>query len=151
MLCVYLSLAACIGFKQPPAPEQAKSLPPDTSALLICKQAASYAGKQVGDGHCVSLIKRCSGSPDTVYWRPGRKVLGQSLAPGTVIATFKNNRYPNRQGYHAAIYIRQDEYGIWVWDQWLGKPVHQRLIRTRNDKASASNTAQAYRVVELRN
>ena len=51
-------------------------------------------------------------------------------------------------GYHAAIYIRHDQNGIWVWDQWVGKPVHQRLIRIRYDQATASNSAQAYRIVK---
>ncbi len=71
-----------------------------------------------------------------------------TLAPGTIIATFRNGRYPNQTGWHAAIYIKHDKNGIWVWDQWLGTPVHKRLIRTRYDGATAANTAQAYRIVE---
>jgi len=151
-----LSLSACVVIKQPLPGKPSDSIPSSTQQAysdntLICQRANNYAGKQVGDGQCVSLIKLCSDAPDTNHWRPGKKVLGQSLAPGTVIATFKNNRYPNQPGYHAAIYIRQDQYGIWVWDQWVGKAVHKRLIRIRKDKASASNTAQAYRVVKLPN
>jgi len=114
---------------------------------LICQSASDYKDRIVGDGHCVSLIKRCSGAPPTKFWRAGAPVLASDLTPGTVIATFKNNRYPSHTGHHAAIYIEHDERGIWVWDQWVGKPVHRRLIRTRSDNASAGNTAQAYRVV----
>jgi hypothetical protein len=114
---------------------------------LVCHSASNYKGRVVGDGHCVSLIKRCSGAPPTKLWRAGAPVLTSDLPPGTVIATFKNNRYPSHTGHHAAIYIRHDENGIWVWDQWIGKPVHRRLIRTRTDNASAGNTAQTYRVV----
>jgi hypothetical protein len=116
---------------------------------LVCWSAASYKNQTVGDGHCISLIKHCTGAPSTRYWRPGASVMNSALTAGTVIATFKNNRYPNRSGHHAAIYIEHDENGIWVWDQWLGKPVHRRLIRSRLDNASASNTAQAYRVVKI--
>jgi len=76
-------------------------------------------------------------------------VLGNTLEPGSIIATFEGGRYPNRRGHHAAIYIEQDENGIWVWDQWVGKAVHKRLIRWRDDSAPASNTAQAYRVVTI--
>lgn len=120
-----------------------------SSASLICANAADYQDQVVGDGHCVSLIKQCTNAPQTTQWQAGKKVLGQALAPGSIIATFKNGKYPNKRGYHAAIYIEQTPQGIWVWDQWVGKPVHKRLIRYRKDKASASNTAQAYRVVRI--
>ncbi len=117
---------------------------------LICDRPSKYKGKVIGDGHCVSLIKQCSGAPSTRHWRPGSQVLSlEKLAAGTVIATFKGNTYPNVSGWHAAIYISHDKDGILVWDQWKGKRVHKRLIRTRNDNASAGNTAQAYRVVRL--
>ncbi len=121
-----------------------------SNAYLICQSASNYSGQVVGDGHCVSLIKRCSGAPTTESWYPGEKVLDSSIPPGTVIATFDNGRYPNRTGHHAAIYIGQDDRGIWVWDQWVGKPVHKRLIRIRGDNANAGNTAQAYRVVQTK-
>jgi hypothetical protein len=64
-----------------------------------------------------------------------------------VIATFRGDRYPSVTGYHAAIYIKQDEQGIWVWDQWQGKAVHKRLIPWHNPGATAANTGTAYRVV----
>ena len=116
---------------------------------FICPDAGRYAGQVVGDGHCVSLIKLCSGAPHTNAWKPGPRVMPNRLRPGTIIATFENGRYPSYTGYHAAIYISHDEDGIWVWDQWIGKPVHRRLIRTRHDGAPASNTAQEYRIVTV--
>ena len=122
---------------------------PEMSASFVCENPSKYKGQVVGDGHCVSLIKLCSSIPHTPAWRPSTKVLGNSLPRGSIIATFKNGRYPNRTGYHAAIYIEQDSRGIWVWDQWLGKPVHKRLIRRRDDGATANNSAEAYRVVRL--
>ena len=120
-------------------------------ANYICQQPEHYSGQVIGDGHCVSFIKFCANAPQTRLWSPGKKVLSLpqgSIKPGSIIATFKNGIYPSVSGYHAAIYIDHDERGIWVWDQWLGKPVHKRLIRTRYDNATASNTAQAYRLVE---
>ncbi len=124
--------------------------PTNPSSHLVCHDAQRYANQVVGDGHCVSLIKQCSKAPDTRFWKPGRTVLDQAQLPsGTIIATFKNGRYPNRSGYHAAIYIRHDSNGIWVWDQWLGKAVHQRYIRVRSDGATANNTAQAYKTVRV--
>ncbi|MBX2848103.1 MAG: BPSL0067 family protein [Acidiferrobacterales bacterium] len=113
----------------------------------ICTNAQAYQGQVIGDGHCVSFIKYCSGAPNTIDWHPGEKVWKNDIRPGTIIATFKNNRYPNKTGYHAAIYIEQDAQGIWVWDQWQGKAVHKRLIRWRQDNAADGNTAQSYRTV----
>lgn len=143
--CAFLgSLVACVSNRI--THNERHALTPD----LICPDARQYRDRVVGDGHCVSLIKRCSGAPDTIDWRPGATVLNADLPAGTIIATFKGDRYPSRRGYHAAIYIEQDERGIWVWDQWVGKPVHRRLIRIRQDGALPSNSAQAYRVVKLR-
>jgi len=117
---------------------------------LVCQSPERFKGRVVGDGHCVSLIKRCTQAPLTAQWRPGNKVIDSNILPGTVIATFKNGRYPNVSGHHAAIFIKQDKSGIWVWDQWLGKPVHQRLIRRRPlNESTPGNTAQFYRVVKL--
>ncbi len=117
---------------------------------LVCNTPDRFKGQVIGDGHCVSLIKHCTQAPVTSRWRPGDSVIGSKVLPGTVIATFKNGRYPNVTGHHAAIFIEQDDRGIWVWDQWLGKPVHKRLIRKRPiNEATPGNTAQFYRVVKL--
>ena len=110
---------------------------PDYRRPLICSQPERYVGQVVGDGHCVSLIKRCAQAPLTSFWRPGARVKDARPRPGTIIATFENGRYPNRTGHHAAIYISQDAQGIWVWDQWIGTPVHKRLIRFSQGPGSA--------------
>ena len=128
--------------------KKTKSL--NNQTQLICKNAERFQGQVIGDGHCVTLIKLCSNSPNTKQWRAGKKVFGADLASGTVIATFKNDRYPSKTGYHAAIYIDQDKDGIWVWDQWVGKPVHKRLIRWRQ-YGPASNNGNEYKVVKLTN
>lgn len=112
-----------------------------------CLNALDYAGQIVGDGHCVSLIRSCTELGSTSNWRPGKRVRGANLPRGTIIATFDKNKYPNKTGFHAAIFIEHHANGFWVWDQWQGMPVHKRLIRYRQDGAPASNSAQAYRVV----
>lgn len=136
---IMLALGGCVH-----APE------PKSKSSYRCDSAHQLADRVIGDGQCVSLIKRCSGAPNTVLWKPGRKVLNHTMGDipiGSIIATFRNGRYPSRQGYHAAIYISHDQQGIWVWDQWVGKAVHKRFIRTRSDRADPSNSAQAYRLV----
>lgn len=154
LLAILLIISACTSapkINKNKSNSTPKAYNPKPDQQYQCNNASSFAGRKIGDGTCVSLIKHCSNAPDTRYWKAGEKVL--SLSPGTipfgtVIATFKNGKYPNMTGYHAAIYIRHDQNGIWVWDQWVGKPVHQRLIRIRYDQATASNSAQAYRIVK---
>ena len=112
-----------------------------------CQNPESYRHQVVGSGYCVALLQRCSRIPLTKLWRQGPKVKGRELLPGTIIATFKNGRYPNVTGYHSASYISQNERGIWVWDQWQGQPVHKRLIRFKSGRGIASNDGDAYSVV----
>ena len=116
---------------------------------IYCANPQRYAGQAVGSGHCVALIQTCSPAPHTKYWRPSIPVKGNVISPGSIIATFKNGRYPNKSGYHAAIYISQNKQGIWVWDQWVGKPVHKRLIRFKGGKGSASNDGDRYKLVRF--
>lgn len=131
----------------PDLPESGYTSPLANLTAHVCQNAGRYRGRVVGDGHCVSLIRLCSSAPVTRDWRPGELVNRINPPAGTIIATFEGERYPSVTGHHAAIFIEQDERGIWVWDQWVGKPVHRRLIRFRDDSATASNTAQRYRVV----
>ena len=114
-----------------------------------CSNAVDRQKRVIGDGNCVALIRSCSDAPHTSQWRAGQQVTKTKMEAGTIIATFKNGKYPNTSGWHAAIFIEQDQTGIWVWDQWVGKPVHRRLIRFRetSEHAAAANTAQAYSVV----
>jgi hypothetical protein len=36
--------------------------------------------------------------------------------------------YTSKTGNYAAIYLSQDDRGIWLYDHWRGQPVHKRLI-----------------------
>lgn len=141
LLVLMLLLSACVTNSTTP------NSTAQSSIELVCREAHQWRGQIVGDGHCVSFIKRCTKAPRTANWRPGEIVQGRELVPGTIIATFDGQNYPSRTGYHAAIYISQDKSGIWVWDQWQGKPVHQRLIRWHNRFASNANKGSSYRVV----
>jgi len=78
-----------------------KNLVDPDLTLFNCANVHIYEHTVVGDGHCVSLIKQCSGAPNTSHWRPGPLVNESDVAKGTIIATFQNGRYPNRTGYHA--------------------------------------------------
>ncbi len=113
----------------------------------ICEDAPVYIGKSIGDGECVDLIKLCSNAPLTRYWKPGDYVFGSDIPAGTAIATFRKGKYPNRSGYHAAIYSHQDNNGIYAWDQWRGQPVHLRYIKARQKHKDAGNDASRYRVI----
>ena len=109
----------------------------------------SYKGKAVGDGQCVAFVRECAKATATDTWKEGKKVRGNTIAKGTVIATFKDGKYPNAgTGNHAAIYESQTKDGIYVWDQWKGHSVARRLIRFKGGKGSPSNDGDAFSVVE---
>jgi hypothetical protein len=61
-------------------------------------------------------------------------------------------RYTSESGNHAAIYLYQDDRGIWVYDQWRGQPVHKRLIRFEGGSGSKwggkSNDGRRFAVIE---
>lgn len=111
-----------------------------------------YHGKVVGSGHCVALVRGCSGLPPTAGWRRGDPVRGSDCAPATVIATFDSdgsygNHIDGRS--HAAILLAENTDGLLVIDQWLGQPVHQRTIRFRDGAGDAANDGDRYYVVEV--
>ena len=93
------------------------------------------------------------GNP-TLAWQEGAEVRGYPhIARGTAIATFESDgSYTSESGNHAAIYLYQDERGIWVYDQWQGQPVHKRLIRFEGGSGSKwgskSNDGRRFAVIE---
>jgi hypothetical protein len=117
---------------------------------------------KVGTKQCVALIQHyLAGLGPSFAWKEGGAVYGnQQIAPGTVIATFVNGRYPNHpHGNHAAFFLRQGVHGFWVMDQWANdnvKPkVSSRFIRIKGAKKlldgrwpEGGNNAYAYSIVE---
>jgi hypothetical protein len=111
-----------------------------------------HHGKVIGTGHCVPFVREVTGAPITTQWRRGDPVKGSNLAPGTAIATFdRNGRYANATdgSSHAAVFIKEVENGIFVVDQWVGQPVHQRFIRFRDGGGHAANDADRFYVIEM--
>lgn len=124
----------------------------------------SLQGKhKVGSKQCVALIQHYTAVGTTTTWKAGAKVLGNmSISKGIAIATFVNEKYPNRpHGNHAAFYLGQDAMGIWVMDQWaddIKKPtISRRYIRKRggiNRDGSyphGGDNAEAYSIIEKDN
>ena len=119
----------------------------NSNPIYVCEDISRFVDKQVGSGECVDLLKACANTPHTYQWQKGKTVWGNSIPTGTAIATFKQSKYPNKSGYHAAIYVSQNEKGLYVWDQWHGKNVHLRLIRFNNSKKEPGNDATRYSVI----
>lgn len=115
------------------------TVPAPASAALTVGQgyvAASpsqWLGQSVGTGQCVAYVQTASGAPLTSAWQRGARAKGNLfLASGSAIATFDaNGTYGNHTNgtSHAAIFLAQDSTGLAVYDQWLGQPVHHRIIR----------------------
>ena len=114
---------------------------------------SGYAGRSVGNGQCVALVREVTGLPATAAWRRGESVRdAASVAKGTAIATFDaDGRYGNHTDgrSHAAILIARHADGLLVWDQWTGQPAHQRMIRYRGGQGGAVNDADQYHVVTI--
>jgi hypothetical protein len=67
------------------------------------------------------------------------------------IATFDpNGRYGNHTDgrSHAAILIATQSDGLRAIDQWVGQPVHNRLIRFKDGEGDPVNDGDAYYVIE---
>jgi hypothetical protein len=120
----------------------------------IASRPDALEGRVVGAGYCVDLVKAAAGVPRTAAWQKGAEVLGnRQIAQGTAIATFESDgSYTSESGNHAAIYLYQDDRGIWVYDQWQGQPVHKRLIRFDGGSGgkwgSKSNDGTRFAVIE---
>jgi hypothetical protein len=108
----------------------------------------------IGAGYCVDFVKAAAGVPRTAAWQEGAEVRGNpDIVRGTAIATFEpDGSYTSESGNHAAIYLSQDDHGIWVYDQWRGQPVHKRLIRFEGGsgakQGSKSNDGRRFAVIE---
>ena len=100
-------------------------------------------------GQCVSYVTTvCPTIPvATSKWKKGVQVKGNSaLAEGTAIATFDTD---GKYKGHAAIYVKQDDTGIHVYDQWItgaGKGVGPRVLKW--DGVGVSNNGSGFHVVE---
>lgn len=107
------------------------------------------------DGECVALVQAVTSVGPTSGWRPGPRVVDLSfLNPGTVIANFVGGRFPNRHGYHAALFIEFGPRGmssgrpstIRVMDQFRGRRpnlVKSRDIYARGDKSHSAGNPYA--------
>jgi len=125
-----------------------------TNGPYIAARPEAFEGRVIGAGYCVDFVKAAAGVPLTAAWQEGAEVRGNSnIARGTAIATFESDgSYTSESGNHAAIYLYQDDRGIWVYDQWRGQPVHKRLIRfeggTGGKWGSKSNDGRRFAVIE---
>jgi hypothetical protein len=127
---------------------------PAADGPYIAAHPEAFEGRVIGAGHCVDLVKAAAGVPRTALWQEGAEVRGNPhIAPGAAIATFgSDGSYTSESGNHAAIYLYQDDHGIWVYDQWQGQPVHKRLIRFEGGsgakRGSKSNDGRRFAVIE---
>ena len=133
---------------QPPASA------PRAGGPYLAAGPEAFEGRVVGAGQCVDFVKAAAGAPRTAAWQEGAKVHGNPhIARGTAVATFESDgSYTSESGNHAAIYLYQDDRGIWVYDQWRGQPVHKRLIRFEGGSGAKfgtkSNDGRRFAVIE---
>ena len=108
---------------------------------MVARPPSHASERHAGATTCLTFTPRSKISKDTIssaltnvscWSRPTRKrrepltgsrasrSRGNLLLPkGTAIATFTDGAYKNRpHGNHAALYLSQDQGGLWVIDQW---------------------------------
>jgi glycerol kinase len=74
-----------------------------------------------------------------------------NMPVGTCIATFHDRgHYENDTAgkSHAAVLIAVQSDGILAWDQWVGHPVAQRVIRWRQGASDKVNDGDAFHAIE---
>jgi hypothetical protein len=87
---------------------------------------------------CVEFVRQTTGAPSTPNWRPGAQVKGTAGIPaGAAIANFNGINYLS----HAAIYLSQDDAGIWVLDQWnaQGHVAKRQIFYPKNGVVRANS------------
>jgi len=118
---------------------------------FVADDPKQHIGTVVSNGHCMRHVQVVAGVPHSSTLRRGDPVRGSNCAPGTVIGTFDaDDRYANATdgSSHVAIFLAETEEGLLVIDQWVGQPVHERLIRFRDGEGSAVNDGSRFYVVE---
>lgn len=106
-----------------------------------------------GNAECVEFIKQALGAPATALWREGAKITkgDATIFPGTAIATFVDGKFSHlgAGNQHAAIYLSQDQLGIWVLDQFKKQgSVGKRNIKWVPTLPGKSNDGNAFSVLE---
>ena len=117
----------------------------------VAQSPESYENEVVGNGQCVAFVQKASGAPLTSSWTKGALAKNSHIAKGTAIATFDpDGSYGNHTDgrSHAAIFVEQQSAGLLVWDQWVGHPVSQRVIRFRNGSGKPVNDGDQFYVIE---
>lgn len=117
----------------------------------VATDPASYAGRVVGSGQCVSYVRKAApGLPETTRWMQGPKARGSLLEPGTIVATFTDGRYSNANdgSSHAAVLMEEQPDGILVWDQWITHQVANRVIKFKSGVGLACDDGDRYYAVE---
>ena len=119
----------------------------------IASDPEKYKGRVVGTGQCVVFVEAASGAPTTVHWKRGAKVRGIGGSEGVGDCDIRRCGEIYQQhgrDFAGAIYVGQDAFGLRVWDQWLGQPVHERTIHFHGGAAGvkAVNDGDAFFVVD---
>jgi len=118
---------------------------------FIADNPKLHIGTVVSNGHCLRHVQVVAGVTHSSTLRRGDPVRGSNCAPGTVVGTFdEDGTYGNHTDgrSHVAILLAETDEGLLVVDQWVGQPVHERLIHYRDGEGSAVNDASRYHVVE---
>jgi len=119
--------------------------------LFLATNPHNHIGRVIGNGHCVPFVQHVSRVPHTSQWRRGNLVRSGTTPSRTIIATFhpETGRYENDTTgrSHAAVFLDEVPNGLRVLDQWVGRPVGERVIQFRNRVGMWVNDGDRFYVV----
>ncbi|CAA7620412.1 BPSL0067 family protein [Magnetospirillum sp. UT-4] len=115
-------------------------------------------GPDSGSEQCVAMVKYAVPELQGIRasdWKEGEKIKGPGDPPlkeGTALATFENGKYQNRAtGNHAVVFEKYGEKGgqkgMWVVDQWDGRPPNSSFIHFDNPSGGRIRQAGNYSVI----
>lgn len=120
--------------------------------MIIAADPHAGLGTPVDNGHCMRLVQVHHGVPHSSQLRRGERVREMREPPrGLIIATFNNaGRYANATdgSSHICVLLAKQPEGLRVVDQWVGKPVGERLIRYKGFVGKPVEDGDAYYAVE---
>ena len=112
--------------------------------------------EKVGDGECVTLVKKFTKLGWTGSWKEGIPVVGnRQIEQGTAVATFVDGKWPGKStGNHSGFYMGQVSDGIYIMEQWPKKKmIGKRFIRRKGKDKNGNyitpeDNADAFSVIE---
>lgn len=121
--------------------------------MFVAPDPYARLGEVIDTGHCMRHVQVVAGVTHSSTLRAGERVRDMHMLPrGVAIGTFAaNGTYANAVdgSSHVALLVSRLSDGLLVVDQWVGQPVHERVLRYRGGEGDACNDGDRFHVIEI--